>query len=166
MNNKLFKIALKHIQSQTEDTDTETTPQDPEKMVDNLSDKRILEITTESIKANYPTLINIKLKQVATYSVPEAFMVADFIIKRFHDSDTPTKEFDAYFANLKIKLLREVYDLALADRKSIKDLTLRNFKKNPTDNEEVVDDYVRELLGNARIETVAFIRKLNSLKNT
>jgi len=168
MDDRAYKIAMMHILSQTPEPTTPRNltrpikkPTDPKEMIDNLSDKKILELADDAIKSYYGSLINVLIKQIiANKGIPEAFMVSDFVLKYFHSTDAPRKQLETFFANLKNKLLDEVYDIAISNKDSIKDLTLTNFKKKPTADEEVVDDYVRGILSNARKETIQYIKRL------
>ncbi len=158
MSDRSYRIALQHLALTDPPADDAEKPDT--KVKEGLPESKIREIASETITRGYPSILGPYLRNM---DIVQLISAGDFVTKQYSPTGFPRKELATAILNIKNKVLTTLFNLAVADKKSIIDEVVTYVKKDTELMEDDVAAYTRDLLADIKSKTRNYVRRTDSL---
>lgn len=162
MNPSAFKVAMLFV-SQNQEVSPNEEPSETETQLDEKAKLTLTQkksIIEDSLDSYYSPVINAYLRKYD--DVGQLMVAALDIVSKFGDDAKNLTSFSSQLGNFKVKVLNAVGDTAMAEKGSLKDTFLKD-PKTAGMNADELDEHIRSVLGEMRRDTMAKVKKIQTL---
>jgi hypothetical protein len=144
MPKRSLRVAYSYLNQRV--AQTEQPSSEPQIFDDNNLKKITQEVVEESFRRDFLNYLDGDLNYI--------LKMMYFIVQQFNNSDFPKKKLDSLNQSLKNRLIKNIEEVGLQEKDSISETVYDNFKLNPTNSQEDIEEYTknfyREILKNIK----------------